>query len=996
MTYIYEEDIALESLAEVEPELVETLQKKIAGRYNVYPPNNKPEPFVIQRHEIGDSNHFDFRFKVNGYLIGWSVVGFSKDNPATIETLLANIGKGFRAETKASQPCIAPDTLVFTRDGLKEAGRITMNDLLLGKDGVFHRVVQIDRGIKDKGYIIKTSYGVEQKVTQHHPYLVVIKAFCPYHGYFDVKRTLESTSHCEYCRLDKVLYPIIEWKEAKDLEVRDIVLFPKEIREYWKRPIRQVSPQYGRLLGFFIGDGTRWNKNGVRLLFNALKEESKAEYYNAIVRELSGNTGSIRREKNVLILSFTNETSRCLLKDGYENETKSIKLEFLGYPKGFRKELLFGLIDSDGYWISQDCFYFATSNPRVAEGFWLLCSSLGIPCSMRYRENTSKLVSRTKKKFEFMGYLNKEHNEILDLGYYWGFRVIDKKDLDCPEYINIVTNDHTILVPFAITHNTIWLNVEGQVKPGEVGAGVEKPGKFTILTGTKKYKDARVIFGCQKPYFHEYFLKDGVYFKDWTRIVFRQIKQEKLEPETKRPTGKTELFWRFMIPKDQKPYALARGMKEGWYPPEGIIPFPYDWAKKNYPEDVAKWEEYIKQATKETKLSKAKFCIVEFRYKGPKHIRDVWRREWHLLIDDGKEKVMDFVTTEHPIYIMPLAYVYNGRIDKKWFGYEGNLKPLELWNPNKELNGIVEVLIEGDMDIDSKIVNDKEVYIIDIDRGVMKGKYAMAQEEEDSPFYIFDELTKLALAADAVWVYDKHTIEGVPHWDLRFRLNIEGEWESVLHEFSGMDKPLHEAGIEEPVEVIAKICKDLSWIDPNFKEGRRKVGGIWTEVERIDQGKAIIYNATDDFWSFNLDGEILSGYIIAKRTDGGWVIMKSRLPSPKLSKEGTGNPVTGDYYKEFKIEQKKGWDYFIVHIYDSRAFTRAEPAEMVKEYLPDLKLPEGVDVRIGLYPVVGALHHVRVMNVKFPSTWTVAEAVAWIKKNNLHKWGRERIVKKQQ
>uniref|UniRef100_A0A6M3XHV5 Putative DNA ligase domain protein n=1 Tax=viral metagenome TaxID=1070528 RepID=A0A6M3XHV5_9ZZZZ len=106
-----------------------------------------------------------------------------------------------------------------------------------------------------------------------------------------------------------------------------------------------------------------------------------------------------------------------------------------------------------------------------------------------------------------------------------------------------------------------WLKFEGEIKPGEVGGGIEAPGSMTILTRGK------VIYGAMKPYYHEYFVKDNKYFKDWTRIVIRAIRLKKLKPETKEPTKHYERMWRMLV-ADPLPYTISsRAIKDGWKPP---------------------------------------------------------------------------------------------------------------------------------------------------------------------------------------------------------------------------------------------------------------------------------------------------------------------------------------------------------------------------------------------------------------------------------------------
>ena len=76
----------------------EDIAVKLVTKYMEYV--TEPKPFVMQAHYIGDSEHVDFRFKVNGYLEGWSIVGASREDPHTPQKFLENIGKGFRGFNK--------------------------------------------------------------------------------------------------------------------------------------------------------------------------------------------------------------------------------------------------------------------------------------------------------------------------------------------------------------------------------------------------------------------------------------------------------------------------------------------------------------------------------------------------------------------------------------------------------------------------------------------------------------------------------------------------------------------------------------------------------------------------------------------------------------------------------------------------------------------------------------------------------------------------------
>lgn len=288
-----------------------------------------------------------------------------------------------------------------------------------------------------------------------------------------------------------------------------------------------------------------------------------------------------------------------------------------------------------------------------------------------------------------------------------------------------------------------WLRVEGDIKAGEVGAGIEKAGKFTILSGTKKNKQARAIFGAQKVWFHEYFIKNGNHFKDWTRLIVRAIKVTKRDPVTKKPMkGKTEIMWRFMKPKDQTPYAILRGRRKKWKPPKGIIPFPLEWTKKKFPSNYEKWVEYMEGKKKESSLAGSRYSLIEHKWMGPVHKRGIPKREFHLLLDDGKERVMDFRSTISPAWEPDVAMILEGRISKKWMSYEGELRPMQHWNSNKKLVSEVSIIAKGNLVLDKDIQNKKIRYTLKIEKGLLRGKKSLIQEEKNSPFYKFSRYVK--------------------------------------------------------------------------------------------------------------------------------------------------------------------------------------------------------------------------------------------------------------
>jgi ribonuclease BN (tRNA processing enzyme) len=523
-----------------------------------------------------------------------------------------------------------------------------------------------------------------------------------------------------------------------------------------------------------------------------------------------------------------------------------------------------------------------------------------------------------------------------------------------------------------------------KLKPGDpepaifdvvVGAG-EPRGKMFVMTRGK------VVFGVQKPYFHEYFLKDGRYFKDWTRIVVRGVRVQKVDPETKQPIkGKYETLWRTMVPKDQMPYALSKRAREKkWKPPkDNKYPFPKDWAAKNFPEEFKAYEEYLKTLKLEVEeLTKIRFTLSQHSWKGPEHVRKMPIRQWYLFLDDkGRGSVRTFRLEGVPPFDIQILAWNEGRDDRKYLDWQGKTKPMSRFNPNKEIYGEMIILQKGTVDYSTTTENGREIITLKFGEGqFLSGEWKLEQEEPGSDAYSFYKVTKESLEKEYEFVYHKHCVQRKDNCHFDIRIKMDG----YLDEFN-LYGDIRELKPGEEVEAFRKTCYQPDrWFLKEGTEVERPLGDVMTWVTVIDYGKVRIIENTPDFVNLVLNSKDFKNVnFIAKRTEHGW-IFRREIPVRGLS---TGDPLHGKPYSPFIVKKKSTWNYFRVYIYDPKEFTRAEPSEKVKKYLPNLKIPEGVKVYIGLYPVPGKIHHARVFMVEFPDTWKIEDAFEWIKKNKL-------------
>ena len=531
------------------------------------------------------------------------------------------------------------------------------------------------------------------------------------------------------------------------------------------------------------------------------------------------------------------------------------------------------------------------------------------------------------------------------------------------------------------------------VPKGAIGATKHKEGKFIVVDYGTYWE------GAQKPYFKEFFY-NGKKLKNWTRVVYIAVRVPVLR--NKIPTEQKEIMWTIMIPKDQTPYCLTKRAREkGYYPPKGVIPVPpnwrdtpefkewYEWVQKKWEENpegsIGIEEEEIELAEKEVT-----FTLHEVRWLGHIIRRGVPVRRYYLRIDDkGKGKIMSWELDDNPLFATPVFAVYEGRVARKWLDYTGLLEPDSEYNPNKELQATMLILASGKAGYRQLTTKDKrKVIILDVKSGDMKGKWALIQHEKGSDRWVFNYIEELEGSASGRFVLHKVTLQSIGDIEVsekpvHFTLRIDKGTDEIEKYVLSDDITKRQV-----VDAYFDVCYDKRWFDKEREED--EVGEYKILVELVDKGEAYKIEDNEFFKSYYLVGEKLFGYYYAKKDleEDKWEFGVMNFPPTKLH---AGNPLTGDYYEPFVYEKKKTWSYFILYVYDPRFFTRAEPLEKVKEYLPDIEIPEGVKIVIGLYRVPDEIHHARVMYVVFPDTWTVNDAVEFIKKNKLHTWESKQI-----
>lgn len=961
--------------------LPEKIQEEILDKYMEYPPNNKIVTGVIQRHEIGRSQHFDFRFPVNNHLNGWSIVGFSEDKPAKLSELVP--GKGFRAEPKceggecndymfniyekdgeyyytvkdenilsnlsfedlARQPkiwlfpkwkigerhefkpgtvgagCFREDVEVLTQEGMKKIKDVKKGDLVYTHKGRWRKVNYLVHNMKEtrKCYEIRIKPGGTYIVTEDHPFFI---AELWYNG----KQLTNRIKKLSFLTAKELFE---HYKNHPGHSQKLQLAIPRTIEK--KKELSYID---GLIVGLILGDGyCRKQDNRIEIYFTYPDDWRLMRYYQHILEDMGIKTSVDRiKRDNTIQMSFVSKKYTDLRKILEENP-----MNVYNFSKEFSRGLIEGLLDSDGHRCK--------SYENIVQSKPL--SKRIIPHAILHSD---KLISHIRYERGERSFIPGSIKHVY-ISSDWGLKISEDgkyllkkfsiKETETPkETYNLnVEGDQSFFIPNAITHNT------------------EKPGYMTVLARPK------VVLGSQKPYYHEYFLKDFGQYKDWVRVVIRRVKGKVLEPGTKVPTEKETLYWKFMVAKDSTPYAISkRAISKGWKPPKNIIPFPEDWVKKKFPEKYKKWLEYMGKEEK-TELSKVKFTYSLVSWIGPKHIRGTPRLRWFLFIDDkNKNTVRTFRIDGSLFRSNILSAVEEERVSKKWMEYEG--KVTGKWVETKKLEGHMIILDKGTVEYKTDKEDNIEVITLKFNGKKLKSKWILTQEDKDSDFYTIERTTKLSKHE---FVYHKHQLEGKkPHYDLRIKIN-NSLWEMNL--WLDIRKYRRSLG-------IPKVCYDTSWFIKEGKNIKKKVGRIPSTITVLDHGTIEIIENTPLFKSFKIEGKVLKGYYVLRKEDNRYYFEKSSLPGEKR-------------LSTFTIEEKKGWDYFYIKVHDMRKYTRC--TKDIKKYL-DIEIPSGIEIYICFYHREGKIHGAEVGMIKFyKDKWDHDTAIAWIKKYHLDTWIGEMI-----
>ncbi|MEO6039523.1 MAG: ribonucleoside-diphosphate reductase subunit alpha [Saprospiraceae bacterium] len=290
--------------------------------------------------------------------------------------------------------CFHPDTLLYTRQGIKRIDDVVLGEELLTAEGEFNGVSRLLRQAYT-GKMIEIS--VKQSI---EPILVT-----PGHTFLVLRGQQKMIDHATIRnRLDKhFIEP--EWVEAKDLTTEDLIAFP--IPEFC-HDIPQYTAEDCRFYGMMLGDG-HIARDGKAAHITQNRETDDVNFIKQYLYEhgIRWTESAAEGEKKIRFtwsahLGF--KFSRAMLYD--EKGEKQVHPSILHLPKEKTLQIVRGILETDGCISNRENFEISLdmTSRNVIESVRYLLLRFGILTSGYVRDrvgNVSTYKNITTRKVSY-------------------------------------------------------------------------------------------------------------------------------------------------------------------------------------------------------------------------------------------------------------------------------------------------------------------------------------------------------------------------------------------------------------------------------------------------------------------------------------------------------------------------------------------------------------------------------------------------------------------
>jgi ribonucleoside-diphosphate reductase alpha subunit len=302
--------------------------------------------------------------------------------------------RNFDMTARYVDQCFHPDTIVYTKTGIRKIGEIVLGDELLTHTGQFNRVSRLLHH-RYEGKMIEIS--VKQSL---EPVMVT-----PEHPFYVLRGQQKMVNHDVIRnRLEKgFIEP--EWVEAKDLRDDDMIAFPAN---NYLHDIPEFLPEDCRFYGMMLGDG-HISRDGRQAHITLNKNTDDINfiksylYHHGIHWTQSGGED----EKKIRFTWSAHmgfKFTRAMLYD--QNGEKAVHPLMLHLPKEKSMQIIRGLLETDGTISNRENFEISLemTSRNVIESVRYILLRFGILTSGNIRDrigNTSKYKGITTRKVTY-------------------------------------------------------------------------------------------------------------------------------------------------------------------------------------------------------------------------------------------------------------------------------------------------------------------------------------------------------------------------------------------------------------------------------------------------------------------------------------------------------------------------------------------------------------------------------------------------------------------
>jgi hypothetical protein len=188
----------------------------------------------------------------------WKYTGYSVTNG---EAPKRRKGQQLDFSVKLRTMCFPKDTLVTTSNGIKKIQEIKIGEKVLSHNGIFNEVKQLlNRKYIDKLVELYPYYtNIPIQMTPEHPvYAIKLKHYPNNTNSFRASKKIFNEKQINN-KLKEKYSP--KWTPAKELEIGDIILYPKILDKHLKTEIEingkkiSLDKKLMQLLGLFVAEG---------------------------------------------------------------------------------------------------------------------------------------------------------------------------------------------------------------------------------------------------------------------------------------------------------------------------------------------------------------------------------------------------------------------------------------------------------------------------------------------------------------------------------------------------------------------------------------------------------------------------------------------------------------------------------------------------------------------------------------------------------------------